>query len=58
MRLWTQARLMGTYAANVMISLFYQKETLLDYNFMNFAHSTRNDYIIIHIVHLISKHLA
>lgn len=41
MRLWTQARLMGTYAANVMISLFHQKETLLDYNFMNFAHSTR-----------------
>ena len=48
MRLWTQAKLMGTYAANVIINLFHGQDTLLDFNFMNFAHTTRNSSSLIY----------
>lgn len=41
MRLWSQARIMGQYAAKSILNNFYGVENYLDYSFANFAHSTR-----------------
>lgn len=40
MRLWSQARIMGQYAAKSILNNFYGVENYLDYSFANFAHST------------------
>ena len=44
MRLWSQARIMGQYAAKSILNNFYGVENYLDYSFANFAHSTRTGY--------------